>query len=469
MTRRDLLGRMALAYPTQKLAISMSEDSEVDTAVARIQAPRFAARDFEITRFGAVGDGEKKCTEAIAKAIQACSAAGGGHVVVPKGTFLTGAIHLESDVDLHVSEGATLLFSNDPADYLPLVFTRFASTECMNFSPLIYAFEKQNIAVTGPGVLDGQADEDHWWNWTRKAQGGASQEERGSSGQNDMKTLVEEMGDHDVPVAKRVFGPGHYLRPNFVQPYRCRNVLLSEFTMRRSPMWELNPTLCRNVTVRGVQIDSHGPNNDGCDPDACSDVLIERCTFSTGDDCIAIKAGRNRDGRRVGVPTTNVIVQDCVMKDGHGGVSIGSEVSGGIKNVYVRRCEMSSPHLQRALRVKTNSYRGGTIENIVFTDVNVGQVAADVIAVDYFYEEGEGGPFKPVVKNISIRNVTCQKSKYGVYLAGYRNSPIRGVSLAHCTFNNAAKGNLAKNVEDVRLEDVRVNGKVITAADLRSN
>ncbi len=227
-------------------------------------------------------------------------------------------------------------------------------------------------------------------------------------------------------------------------------------------MWELNPTLCHNVTVRNITIDSHGPNNDGCDPDACRDVLIEKCTFSTGDDCIAIKSGRNRDGRRVGVPCENVIVQDCVMKDGHGGVSIGSEVSGGIKNMYIRRCEMSSPHLQRALRIKTNSYRGGEIENIYFMNVKVGQVAESVIEVDFYYEEGEGGPFKPVVKNVFVSNVTCQKSKYGMYLRGYANAPITGVHIAHCTFNNAEKGNFFQHVAAVSVDDVTVNGKRIT-------
>ena len=167
-------------------------------------------------------------------------------------------------------------------------------------------------------------------------------------------------------------------------------------------MWELNPVLCRNVTVRGVNIDSHGPNNDGCDPESCDGVLIIGCIFSTGDDCIAVKSGRNRDGRRINVPCQNVVIKDCIMKDGHGGVSIGSEVSGGIRNIHIQRCRMSSPHLQRALRIKTNSYRGGVIENISFRDMTVGQVAEAAIEVDFYYEEGEGGPFRPVVRNIDV-------------------------------------------------------------------
>jgi polygalacturonase len=244
-------------------------------------------------------------------------------------------------------------------------------------------------------------------------------------------------------------------------------VLLDGFAMKNSPMWELNPVLCRNVTVRNVTIDSHGPNNDGCDPECCTDVLIANCSFSTGDDCIAIKSGRNQDGRRVHTRCENVVIQDCVMKDGHGGVSIGSEVSGGIRNIYIEHCRMSSPHLQRALRIKTNSYRGGDIENIHFTNVIVGQVAESVIEVDYYYEEGEGGPFRPSVRDIYVSNVTCQKSKYGIYLRGYANSPISGVNLSHCTFNNAAQGDFFQHVEGVSVQDVTVNGKAISAEDLR--
>ncbi len=464
MTRREILRKTLLAFPVSSLAWTADADNSAsqkrDAILARIRPPTFPGRDFEVTRFGAVPDGRTKSTDAIRKAIHACSAARGGRVVIPPGSFLTGAIHLESNVNLHISEGATLLFSRDPQDYLPVVYTRFESTECMNYSPFIYAFEKQNVAVTGPGTLDGQADAEHWWPWARVARRGRRGMERTTG--SDVDTLVRGMGDKDVPVEDRVFGPGHYLRPNFVQPYRCNNVLLEGFTVKNSPMWELNPVLCRNVTVRNVSIDSHGPNNDGCDPECCRDVLIANCTFSTGDDCIAIKSGRNRDGRRVNVPCENVVIQDCVMKDGHGGVSIGSEVSGGIHNIFVENCRMSSPHLQRALRIKTNSYRGGVIDGIHFSNVTVGEVAEAVIEVDFYYEEGEGGPLRPIVKDIFVRDVTCDKSKYGIYLRGYANDPITGVTLSHCTFDNAAQGNFLKNVASIRVQNVRVNGRPLT-------
>ncbi|MGH9582830.1 MAG: glycoside hydrolase family 28 protein [Bryobacteraceae bacterium] len=463
ITRRILLKdalALAAACGVRGFALNASaaETRSPATSMPRVQPPAFPHRTFDIAKFGAVGDGRTKCTAAIRKAIAACSAAGGGRVVVPKGSFLTGAIHLESNVDLHVTKGATLLFSRDPNDYLPVVFTRYEGVECMNYSPFIYAFEKQNIAVTGPGLLDGQADREHWWPWAGKSRDGWKPGQPNL--RRDRKKLFD-MGEHDVPVKNRVFGKGHYLRPNFVQPYRCTNVLLEGFRVKASPMWELNPVLCRNVMVRGVQIDSHGPNNDGCDPEASRDVLISDCTFSTGDDCIAVKSGRNRDGRRVGVPCENVLIQGCNMKDGHGGVSIGSEVSGGIKNIVVERCHMSSPNLQRGLRIKTNSYRGGDIENIAFSHVTIGQVAEAAIEVDFFYEEGAGGPFRPAVKNIVVSDVACGKSKYAIFLRGYANDPISGVTISHCTFHDAAKGAFFEHVESVKIEHTAMNGKTL--------
>ena len=273
---------------------------EMAAVLARIKAPKFANRVFDITKYGAKQGSSNDSTQAIRKAIEACAAAGGGRVVVPAGEFSTGAVRLKSHVNLHVEEGATLFFSNDPKQYLPLVYTRFEGTECMNYSPLIYAWEQTGIAVTGAGILDGQADKTHWWDWKAK---------------DSSRSLVA-MGEKDVPVEERVFGEGKFLRPNFFQPYRSANILIEGVSIRNSPMWELNPVLCHNVTVRGVKIASHGPNNDGCDPESSKDVLVEQCVFDTGDDCIAIKSGRNRDGRRVNVPAENIVVRDCTMKDG---------------------------------------------------------------------------------------------------------------------------------------------------------
>lgn len=451
MTRRGFLGAAGAVM------MARGQGDPAAAVLARIKAPVFARRDFEITKFGARGDGVMKCTDAVRKAIDACAAAGGGNVIVPEGVFLTGAIHLKSGVNLHVSEKATLKFSRDPKDYLPVVFTRWEGTECMNYSPFLYAFEQTGIGITGTGTLDGQGDCDHWWPWSGRANCA------GVKGQNQAKDreALHQLGESAMAVRERVFGDGHYLRPNFIQPYRCKDVLIEGVTIVNSPMWEVHPVLSRNVTVRNVKIASHGPNNDGCDPESCSDVLIEGCTFETGDDCIAIKSGRNGDGRRVAAPVEDIVIRNCTMKDGHGGVSIGSEISGGARNIFIRDCKMSSPNLERALRIKTNSYRGGVIENVWFERITIGQVKHEAVQIDFSYEEGEGGAFMPTVRDIFVSEVTCGKCEAALSLKGYGSAPIRNVRVTDCTFEQAARGNAVEHVEGLEMKNVRVNGSLV--------
>jgi polygalacturonase len=221
--------------------------------------------------------------------------------------------------------------------------------------------------------------------------------------------------------------------------------------------------LSKNVTVRNVTVSSHGPNNDGCDPESSVDVLIDGCTFDTGDDCIAIKSGRNEDGRRVAVPCQNLIVRNCVMKDGHGGVSIGSEVSGGVRNIFMENNRMDSPHLDRALRIKTNSWRGGVLENFYFRNNTVGEVAAGVIDIDFYYPESPGDPaaggFTPIMRNVVVEHITSERSKYALYLRGYPDDPISGVLVAHCAFNQVALPDVIENVTGLKLEDDTRNGQ----------
>ena len=433
----------------------------VPEILKRIKPPVFPKRDFPITKYGARSGGDFDNSDAIRRAIEACARAGGGRVVVPAGVFLTGAIHLRSNVNLHVSEGATLRFSQDPKAYLPLVYTRWEGMELMNYSPFLYAFGQRNIAVTGKGTLDGQSDTSHWWPWKGNAEGGWK---KGEPNQLKARAALGEMVEAGVPVGRRVFGEGHYLRPQFIQPYRCQNVLIEGVTILRSPMWEINPVLCTNVTVRGVQINSHGPNNDGCDPESCRDVLIKDCTFDTGDDCIAVKSGRNADGRRIGVPSENIVIQNCRMKDGHGGVTIGSEISGGVRYLFAEDCVMDSPNLDRALRFKNNAARGGVLEHIYMRNCEVGQVADAVVSIDFFYEEGEKGRFTPVVRDVGVRNVRSAKSKYALYLRGFAKAPITGVTLEDCAFEGVAKPNVVENVEGLRLSNVRINGEAAAAA-----
>ena len=430
--------------------------------LSRIKPPVFPAREFDIIKFGAAPDGKTDSTDAILKAIAACNASGGGRVMVPQGEFISGAIRLKSNVNLHLASGATLRFTRDARKY-PLVFTRWEGVELMNYSPLIYAFEEENVAITGRGTVDGNADCDDWWEWKGRANCGWR---TGEPNQDHDRQLLFRMAEENVPVEQRVFGAGHYLRPQFIQPYRCKNVLIEGLTLKNSPMWQVHPVLCSNVTVRKMTITGasanrdSGPNTDGCDPESCTDVLIEGCEFNTGDDCIAIKSGRNADGRRVNVPSQNIVIRGCRMKDGHGGVTIGSEISGGVRNIFAENCQMDSPHLDNAVRIKNNAMRGGVLENIYVRNIKVGQVATAGLSIDFHYEEGDSGKFTPVVRNVELRNLSTQKAQYALYLRGFKNAPITGVRLVDCDLRGIEKPSVIENVQNLDLRNVRINGKL---------
>ena len=430
------------------VAVAAPEWAKLPELLARIQAPVFPDRDFPITRFGAVGGEAADASEAIRRAIEACQAAGGGRVIVPAGVFISGPIELKGNVNLHLEKGATLKFKTDPKAYLPAVATRFEGMECLNYAPLLSATGQTNVAITGEGILDGQADETNWWSWTRK------QPDGGPSRQTAARNRLAQMVADNVPPEQRRFGDGDCLRPGFIEITRCRNVLIEGVNLRRSPMWVIHPLLSTNVTVRGVNIMSHGPNNDGCDPESCRDVLIEGCVFDTGDDCIAIKSGRNNDGRRVATPSENLVVRRCTMKEGHGGVVIGSEISGGCRNVFVEDCTMDSPDLNRALRFKSNAVRGGTIENVFMRNTTIGQVRDAVLQIDFVYEEGAKGPYKPVVRNVVMENVTVRQTPRILNVVGFPGAEISGVRIINSTFLNVAGPDIIKDAGDIRLENV---------------
>ncbi len=430
---------------------------DLDKILAKINAPRFPEKNFIVTEYGATGDGVSISTSAINNAITACSLAGGGVVVIPEGVFMTGAIHLKSNVNLRISTGAVLKFSRNQEDYLPLVFTRWEGTECYNYSPFIYAYDQENVAITGEGTIDGNADANNWWYW--KGAWSRKTWEIGPENQAAAVSRLRKMAEDGVPVEDRVFGPGHYLRPYFVQFYKCRNVLMDGITVINSPMWVIHPVLSENVTISNVSVISHGPNNDGCNPESSRNVLIKDCFFDTGDDCIAIKSGRNADGRRLNIPAENIIVQRCTMRDGHGGIVMGSEISGNVRNVFAEDCIMDSPNLDRIIRIKTNSLRGGIIENIFIRNINVGKVKQAILHIDFNYEEGDAGTYTPVVRNIYLQKITSQSSERAVFIKAYERAPVTGVFIENCSFNGVEKENLINYVENMQLKEVYINGK----------
>ena len=430
-------------------------DSEYKEILSRIDPPKFPSKKFNILAYGAKAGGLTDCTRSFARAIEACHAAGGGRVIVPKGVFLTGPITLRSNVNLHISKGATLKFTTDTKAY-PNVFSRWEGMECMNFSPFIYAFEQENIAITGEGTLDGQANNTYWWPWKGNKRDGWVE---GAPRQHEDRDELYRMMRENVPVEKRTFGEGHYLRPQFIQPYRCKNVLIEGVKIINSPMWEVHPVLCENVTVRKIRVATHGPNNDGCNPESCKDVLIDECYFDTGDDCIAIKSGRNEDGRRLNVPSENIIIRNCTMKEGHGGITLGSEISGGVRNVFAIGNKLDSPDLWTALRVKNNASRGGVLENIYLKNTTVGTVSRSVVEIDFNYEEGSKGDHIPVVRNYIVENLTCKTGNMAVDLQGLDNAPLYDIRLTNCDFGSMAKPSIVKNVKNLKLENIRLEAR----------
>jgi unsaturated rhamnogalacturonyl hydrolase len=436
---QKLLGLPMTATHDLKTAASSKpsvarEWAQVPAILARILPPLIPGREFSIVDFGAA-DG-KDASEAITKAIDAAAKAGGGRVIVPPGEYLTDPIHLKSRIELHLDGGATLKFKTDPKAYLPVVRSWFEGMECYNYSPLIYACGCEDIAITGEGVLDGQAANDNWWIWKGRKEYGWKV---GLPRQQPARDRLVQMVADGVPVEQRQMGEGANLRPSFIEPFRCKNVLIEGVRILRSPMWGLHPVLSTNVIVRGVHIETHGPNNDGCDPEACQGVLIEDCVFDTGDDCIAIKSGRNNDGRRIRSPTENVIIRRCQMKEGHGGVTIGSEISGGCKNIFVEGCLMDSPNLDRAIRFKSNAVRGGLMENIFVRDIAVGVVADAALQIDFVYEEASKGPHKPVVRNLIIERIQVEKAKRVLDVQGFPGAEISEVRIYDSFFNGITK------------------------------
>ncbi|HEY3559901.1 MAG TPA: glycoside hydrolase family 28 protein [Kribbella sp.] len=363
-----------------------------------------------ITEYGAQPGTD--CSAAIAKAIEA-----GGRVVVPAGEFLTGPIRLRSNVELHVSAGARLRFRTDPAAF-PIVRTRWQGIECMSHSPLIYAYGETDIAITGTGTLDGGASIANWWSNTRP--------------RSDWERLLQLVED-DVPVAERTFEPGHGFRPSFVQPYACRRVRIEDVRIVNAPMWVVHPVLCRDVLVRGITVDSLGPNNDGCNPDSCEDVVITGCSFATGDDCIAIKSGRDKDGRRVAKPSRNILIESCRFSAGHGALTIGSEASGGVGNVRARDLHITGSAVDHAIRIKTNSERGGVIEHLTATDITVDAVTTSAVLITTRHAEPDQfGGHAPVVRDIAISNLTVRSAPRTVEIVDSPQAPVEGFTLT-CT------------------------------------
>jgi polygalacturonase len=417
---------------------------EANDIVAATRLPAFPAVNFVATdpQYGAKGDNKTDNTAAFARAIAAANAAGGGHVVVPAGNYVTGAIHLKSNVDLHVESGATLKFSGDASKF-PTVLTRYEGIECMNRSPMVYAYGQTNIAITGSGTLDANATSS--WN-------------KGSE-----RAYLESLIDKGVTdPAKRVFpGSGHTARSTFIEPYNCDTVLIQGVTLKNPKFWQIHPTLCKNVTVDAVRTDpsTASSNTDGCDPESCDHMVITNCNLGAHDDNIAIKSGRDEDGRRVNVPCQNLVVVNCVMNGNWGAITCGSEQTGGIRNVYAYKLNVAGA-TKFALYVKSNTKRGGFSQNINLDSVT-GTFDRSVVFVTSTYNS-QTGNHVPTFGPFTITNSSCTKADRVFDVSGLSNSHIKGLVATDCKFTGVTNtSNILNFVDDRKFTNVTVNGKPI--------
>ncbi len=418
----------------------------------QFERPRFPDNKVSIVEFEARAGGEFKNTSAIKDAIEYLSEQGGGMVVVPAGQWLTGPIVLKSNINLHLEEGAELLFSQDFNDYLPAVLTNYGGSEVYSYSPFIYAFKKENIALTGKGVLNGQGKP--WW----------EQRYKGKVRGNE---LLQEMNEKEVPVEERRFdNPDYFLRPVFFGPLYCKNILVEGVTFKYGPFWTVNPSFCDHVIVRDIYVLTNGhygdtPNGDGINPNSCSNVLIEYNTLDTGDDCITIKSGRNKDGRRIGMPSKNILIRHNKGLQGHGGIVIGSEMSGGVENVYAHDCRFNGT--DRVIRIKTARGRGGYVKNCWFKNISADTIEKQAIRINMMYTGGDRLPARevdqttPVIENLHYENITCDFAKGNVIqIVGIPEMPVKNISFENLVLKGR-NGMVMSDAKNLRFENLSIS------------
>ncbi|WP_434036481.1 glycoside hydrolase family 28 protein [Formosa sp. 4Alg 33] len=427
---------------------SIVEAQQLDTKVeilARIQAPTFPERTFSVLDFGASPDSGRDSKPAFDRAILACKAAGGGHVIVPKGDyFLEGPLHLESNLNLVLKAGSTLRFSSNPNSY-PNVLTSWEGTIIYNYSPFIYAYQKENIAITGSGTIDGESAKT-FAKWHGK--------------QKTDQLLTREMNHKGIPFSDRQFGKGHFLRPQLIQFFECKNILMEDVHIEDSPFWCVHLLKCENATLRGLSYDAQNKNNDGIDPEYSKDILIENITFNNNDDNVAIKAGRDHEGRAMKMPTENIIIRNCHFKGLHA-VVIGSEMSSNVRNIFVENSDYTG-YVKRGVYIKSNPDRGGQISDVFVNNVEFGNVLDCFMITSNYHNEGAGFPTR--IKNINLNNLKCKRAEnYGVYIKGHPLKKVQDINIKNMTVDEVGRDVFVDFADDISFKNLEINGKVVKA------
>lgn len=437
---------------------NLKESSKIPFEFSKPEEPRFPDRVCDISDYGAIGDGATDSTKSFSASISDCAKSGGGTVTVPAGKWLTGAIHLASNINLHLEKDAEIVFSANPDDYLPVVFTRFEGMELMNYSPFIYASNCENVAITGEGKLNGQGSA--WQEWN----------ERQETTVNELYLMAEQ----EVPVEKRIFGTKKAsLRPSFVQFLNCKNILLSGITIIDGPFWTIHPVYSENITIDGISIRSFGHNSDGIDIDSSKNALIKNSKIETGDDGIAIKSGLDKDGWRVNKPSENIVIQDCLIRQGHSGISIGSEMSGGVRNVLIQNSEFDDTDY--GIRLKTMRGRGGFIENIWSRNITMHDIEKEAIRVDMTYPAYTIFPATttiPRVRNIYFSDIQGDDIDQAIIIEGLQEQPAENIHFSNLSIHSK-RGIIIDMVKQFGFKNIKITAekdyvwKVLNGRDIQ--
>lgn len=422
-----------------------------EAIVARIQLPERKETLYHPRDFGAVADGRTDDRKALQDTIDRCSREGGGKVLLAAKTYFSaGPLQLKSGVELHLPEGGHLRFSGQPEDFLPPVLGRWEGTLVFAHAPMIYALFATDIALTGKGIIDGNAAETFaGWRGLHK---------------ND-QAMLREMGEREHPLYNRVMGGGHYLRPPLVHFFSCQRVLIEGLTFKDSPFWMIHPTFSEHLTIRGITCDSRRLNNDGVDPDSCRYVLIEDSTFNVGDDAVAIKSGRDREGRQLGVPSKKIVVRNNHFEVVHNGMAIGSEMSGGVRDIYLYNCKIGKG--RSLLYFKSNPDRGGYIENIYAWDIEAQTATVALIRFQTDYHSHRGGRHFPEVHHFRLENIRAAKAeRFGIKIDGSREAPMKDIHLRSIYIDEATAPVHVNPWDEVTFEDVYINGKEVQPKSL---
>ena len=417
---------------------------EMEKIVSRIQLPVIPNYKVSVAQFGAKGDSVTNCKQAFDKAMKSCSKKNGGTIVVPKGVYtINGPIHFVSNLNLHLEAGAKIRFGSNPKDY-PLVLTSWEGTMLYNYSPLIYANNVENVSITGSGTIDGEA-KNTWIKWKPL-------EEKD-------KMLSREMNHKNVSLKERVFGEGHYLRPQLIQFLNSKNILIEGVTIEDSPFWCIHLLKSKNITIRGLKYNAQNNNNDGIDPEYSSNILIENVKFNNADDNVAIKAGRDDEGRaNSNTPSENIVIRNCEFKGLHA-VVIGSEMSADVRNVYVDNCKAWG-YLKRGIYVKTNSDRGGYVKDLYFSNITLGQVEDCIYMTANYHGEGSG-LFPSKISDISISNLSCESaSNAGIVIEGFPEKKVENIDLDRITIKSAKNGMTLTNTKNICANEIVIGDKI---------